>query len=233
MRARVAGLEAMLADGRVLRRLSGLVKDNAGYDLPALLVGSEGTLGVITAVRLALVEAPGRLVTAMLGAGSMAEAAELVARARRPLPGLHAAEVLDDAGMALVRAHFRLPHPLAAEHPVYVLLETADDVEALADAVGDAEDVVVADDTARREALWQYREGLNPAVNAAGVPHKLDVSVPMRSAWRRTTSGSMRPCWRWRPSTAARSAPSTAWAWPSGDSSASPGRRRRSRRWWR
>jgi FAD/FMN-containing dehydrogenase len=181
MRARVAGLEAVLADGRVLRRLSGLVKDNAGYDLPALLVGSEGTLGVITAVRLALVEAPARLVTAMLGVGSMAEAVELVARARRSLPGLQAAEVLDDAGMALVRAHLRLSHPLAEAHPVYVLLETADDVEALADAVGDAGDVAVADDTARREALWQYREALNPAVNAAGVPHKLDVSVPIRA----------------------------------------------------
>src|ERR671913_7762 len=60
MRARVAGLEAVLADGTVLRRLSGLVKDNAGYDLPQLLVGSEGTLAVITAVRLALVPAPPR-----------------------------------------------------------------------------------------------------------------------------------------------------------------------------
>ena len=60
MRARVAGLEAVLADGRVLRRLSGLVKDNAGYDLPQLLVGSEGTLAVITAVRLQLVAAPAR-----------------------------------------------------------------------------------------------------------------------------------------------------------------------------
>ena len=52
------GLEAVLSDGSVLRRLSGLVKDNAGYDLPALLVGSEGTLAVITAVRLALVPEP-------------------------------------------------------------------------------------------------------------------------------------------------------------------------------
>jgi FAD/FMN-containing dehydrogenase len=179
MRARVAGLEAVLADGRVLRRLSGLVKDNAGYDLPALLVGSEGTLAVISAVRLALVDAPGRLVTALLGAASMAEAVELVSRARRVLPGLQAAEVLDDAGMTLVREHLALPHPLAGAHPGYVLLETADDVEALAAAIGDSGDVAVADDTAHREALWRYREALNPAVNAAGVPHKLDVSVPI------------------------------------------------------
>jgi FAD/FMN-containing dehydrogenase len=179
MRARIAGLEAVLADGRVLRRLSGLVKDNAGYDLPALLVGSEGTLAVITAVRLALVEAPARLVTALLGVGSMAEAVELVARARGALPGICAAEVFDAAGMTLVREHLALPHPLAASHPVYVLVETADGVEALAAALGDVDDVAVADDTARREALWRYREALNPAVNAAGVPHKLDVSVPI------------------------------------------------------
>ena len=134
---------------------------------------------MITAVRLALVEAPGRLVTALLGAASMAEAVDLVSRARRALPGLQAAEVLDDAGMALVREHLALAHPLAGAHPVYVLLETADDVEALAAAIGDSGDVAVADDTAQREALWRYREALNPAVNAAGVPHKLDVSVPI------------------------------------------------------
>jgi FAD/FMN-containing dehydrogenase len=179
MRARVAGLEAVLADGRVLRRLSGLVKDNAGYDLPQLLVGSEGTLAVITAVRLALVETPAALVTALLGVGSLAEAVALVARARRTLPGLQAAEVLDAPGVALVREHLRLPHPLEREHPVYVLLETADDIERLAEAAGDADDVAVADDTARRAALWRYREALYPAVNAAGVPHKLDVSVPI------------------------------------------------------
>ena len=179
MRARVAGLEAVLADGRVLRRLSGLVKDNAGYDLPALLVGSEGTLGVITAVRLQLVAAARRPVAALLGVPSMEAAAALVSGARATVPGLQAAEVFDAAGMTLVREHLRLPHPLAAEHPVYVLLETDGELEPLADAIGDHEDVAVADDTARREALWRYREALNPAVNAAGVPHKLDVSVPI------------------------------------------------------
>jgi FAD/FMN-containing dehydrogenase len=179
MRARVAGLEAVLADGSVLRRLSGLAKDNAGYDLPQLLVGSEGTLAVITAVRLALVDAPERLVTALLGVPSFDIAVELVAGARRMLPGLQAAEVFDDAAMKLVSEHLGLPHPLAERHAVYVLVETADDVEALAATLDIDGDVAVADDTARRAALWRYREALNPAVNAAGVPHKLDVSVPL------------------------------------------------------
>ncbi|HYI18209.1 MAG TPA: FAD-binding oxidoreductase [Solirubrobacteraceae bacterium] len=179
MRARVAGLEAVLADGRVLRRLSGLVKDNAGYDLPQLLVGSEGTLAVITAVRLQLVAAPVRPVTILLGAASVGTAVDLVSGARTTVPGLLAAELFDAPGMALVREHLRLPHPLAAEHPIYVLLEADGELEALAEAVGDADDVAVADDTARRAALWRYREGLNPAVNAAGVPHKLDISVSL------------------------------------------------------
>src|SRR5439155_11096165 len=56
MRTSVCGLEAVLADGTLVRRLSGLPKDNAGYDLPALLIGSEGTLGVVTKARLALIE---------------------------------------------------------------------------------------------------------------------------------------------------------------------------------
>jgi len=185
MRARVAGLEAVLADGRVLRRLSGLVKDNAGYDLPALLVGSEGTLAVITAVRLALVPAPARVVTALLGLPSLDEAVALVARLRPRLSTLQAAELLLADGLELVCAHRDLGPPFPRAHPVYVLLECGDDTdptEALAAALEDeaaVADVAVADDSARRAALWAYREGHNEALNAAGVPHKLDVSIPL------------------------------------------------------
>jgi FAD/FMN-containing dehydrogenase len=184
MRARVAGLEAVLADGRVLRRLSGLVKDNAGYDLPALLVGSEGTLAVITAARLALVPAPARVVTALLGLGALDDAVELVARLRAALPSLQAADVFLADGLDLVCAHRRLPPPFPDPHAVYVIVECGaaeDPTEALAGALEKetaVADVAVADDTARRTALWTYREALNEAVNAAGVPHKLDVSVP-------------------------------------------------------
>jgi FAD/FMN-containing dehydrogenase len=185
MRARVAGLEAVLADGQVVRRLSGLVKDNAGYDLPALLVGSEGTLAVITAVRLALVPVPQRVVTALLAVGSLAEAVALVARLRDRLPSLQAADFFLDDGLRLVCDHRALAPPFAAAHPVYVLVECGaaeDPTEALAAALaGEAavRDVAVADDTARRAALWTYREAHNEALNAQGVPHKLDVSLPL------------------------------------------------------
>ena len=185
MRARIAGLEAVLADGQVLRRLSGLVKDNAGYDLPALLVGSEGTLAVITAVRLALVPAPAHVVTALLGVGTLEEAVALVGRLRAQLPSLQAADFFLADGLELVCAHRSLAPPFAERRPVYVLVECGareDPTEALAAALADEAallDVAVADDTARRAALWSYREGHNEAVAAAGIPHKLDVSVPL------------------------------------------------------
>ncbi len=185
MRARVAGLEAVLADGRVLRRLSGLVKDNAGYDLPALLVGSEGTLAVLTAVRLTLVPAPARVVTALLGLATLDDAVALVARLRARLPSLQAADFFLADGLALVCAHRRLAPPLPDGHAVYLLVECGDEhdpTEALAAALEDeaaVADVAVADDTARRAALWTYREAHNEAINAAGVPRKLDVSIPL------------------------------------------------------
>jgi FAD/FMN-containing dehydrogenase len=184
MRARVAGLEAVLADGSVLTRLSGLEKDNAGYDLPQLLVGSEGTLAVLTAARLRLVPAPRHVVAALLALPDTATAVELTARLRRRLPSLHAAELLYDDGLELVCAHRRLPRPLPERHPVYVLVECGADQDPLDDLAAALEgeaavlDVAVADDAARRAALWTYREAHNEAVNAAGVPHKLDVTLP-------------------------------------------------------
>jgi FAD/FMN-containing dehydrogenase len=161
MRARVAGAEAVLAGGRVLRRLSGLVKDNAGYDLPALLVGSEGTLAVLTAVRLALVPAPARVVTALLGLGSLGDAVALVARLRGRLPSLQAADFFLADGLEMVCTHRRLAPPFPAPHAAYVLLECGDEsdpTEALAAALEDepaVEDVAVADDTAGRGGVWE------------------------------------------------------------------------------
>jgi FAD/FMN-containing dehydrogenase len=86
MRAQVMGLEAVLADGRVVSRLGGLLKDTAGYDLPQLLVGSEGTLAVVTAARLRLVPAPAHVVTALLGLGSTEDACRRSTRSSSSTP---------------------------------------------------------------------------------------------------------------------------------------------------
>lgn len=186
MRQQVIGLEAVLADGRVLRRLTGLVKDNTGYDFGQLLVGSEGTLGVVTAARLRLVpHLPDRAV-ALLGLGSTGEAVALAARLRQRLDTLSAAELFTAEGLDLVCAHAGLEAPFAARKPVYLLVEATgrgDVLSGLADALADApvDDAAtaVADDDAGAARLWAYRERHTEAVSALGVPHKLDVTLPL------------------------------------------------------
>src|SRR4051812_33070437 len=180
-RARVAGVEAVLADGSVVSRLSGLTKDNAGYDLSALLVGSEGTLGVVTAVRWRTAPRLDARVTALAGVGDVAAAGELLARLRASAPSLESCEFFLDHGLDLVLAHQRRASPLPRRSPVYVLAECAARDEPPVDELAAAglDDALVADDTAGREALWRLREGHTEAINAAGVPHKLDVGVPL------------------------------------------------------
>jgi FAD/FMN-containing dehydrogenase len=184
MRAQVMGVEAVLADGRVLRRLAGLLKDNAGYDLTQLVIGSEGTLAVVTAARLRLIPAPAHVVTTLLGVGSTGDAIDVMRALRARMTSLNAVEVFYADGLDLVCAHRRLAAPFADRHPVYVIAECAaatDPLEELADALDQTPvlDVAVADDTARRRALWTYREAHNEAIAAAGIPHKLDVTVQL------------------------------------------------------
>ncbi|MFZ0088308.1 MAG: FAD-binding oxidoreductase, partial [Solirubrobacteraceae bacterium] len=183
-RARVAGLEAVLASGAVISRLTGLTKDNAGYDLPALLVGSEGTLGIVTQVRWRLVSRLRSRVAALVPLGSVPEAAELLVALRAHAPSLESCDFFLDDGLQLVLEHQCRESPLSARAPVYVLAECAadaDPTEELAAALEGAgvEDALVADDTTSREGLWQLREGHTDAINAVGIPHKLDVGVPL------------------------------------------------------
>jgi FAD/FMN-containing dehydrogenase len=184
VRARVAGLEAVLAGGEVVRRMSGLLKDNAGYDLPALLAGSEGTLGVITRVRWRLVPRRDARALALVPLAGLAEAAPLLRAVRPLLPSLDACEFLTDEGLGLVLDHLGVPAPVEPRAPAYVLLEAAaeeDPLLQLAAALEAAgiEDALIADDTASRERLWRLREAHTEAISAAGVPHKLDVGVPL------------------------------------------------------
>jgi FAD/FMN-containing dehydrogenase len=186
VRARVAGLQAVLAGGSIVDRRSGLLKDNAGYDLPALLVGSEGTLGVVTSVRWRLVPLLTARVVALMGLPSIGAVAELLARVRPLLPSLHAAELMTDVGMRLVLDHLGASSPLARETPAYLLLECAgpanptDELVTALDGAG-VVDAVVADESGERERLWRLREGHTEALNAAGIPHKMDVGVPLRA----------------------------------------------------
>lgn len=188
-RARVAGLEAVLADGTVVRRMAGLAKDNAGFALGQLLIGSEGTLGVVTRVLWRLVPRCDARVAALVPVGSVADAAALLAALRAHAPSLESCELFLDDGLSLVLDYQRRPSPVAERTPVYVLAECAartDPTEELAAALEAAgvEDALIADDSASRERLWALREGHTEAINAAGVPHKMDVGVPLAQLGR-------------------------------------------------
>jgi FAD/FMN-containing dehydrogenase len=184
MRAQLVGTEAVLADGTVIARLPGLPKDNTGYHLPSLLAGSEGTLAVITRARLRLVPLLAHRAVALIGLQSTDAAAALFASLRRSVPALHAAELFYPDGLALVLQHAGLERPLRGEHFAYLLIEVADradPTDELAAALEevDPSDAVVASDESGRHRLWQLRERHTEAVNAQGIPHKLDVAVPI------------------------------------------------------
>jgi FAD/FMN-containing dehydrogenase len=184
MRRRVVGLEVVLADGGTISRMDGLLKDNAGYDVPALLIGSEGTLGVITAARLQLEPAARLRLAALFGVGGFEGALALLERLRL-VAGLEAADFFDAASMRLVRERRGLADPLGAKHELYVIAQYAGERDVtgdLADALAPLPfepDVAVAESTSDRERLWAYRELINESIRELGVSHKLDVAVPI------------------------------------------------------
>ncbi|HEY8047200.1 MAG TPA: FAD-binding oxidoreductase [Streptosporangiaceae bacterium] len=184
MRAQLRGIEAVLADGTVLSHLSGLVKDNTGYDYPSLLAGSEGTLAVITQARLRLVPRARSPVTVLCGFAGLAglHAAARLAAAR--VPGLLSAEFFTQAGLDLLVSRAGLAPPLAVPAPAYLLLEAdgpgaLDDLAAVAgDDPASVTGAAVAQTPADRARLWAYRERHPDAAGFLGAALKLDVAVP-------------------------------------------------------
>jgi FAD/FMN-containing dehydrogenase len=187
MRSQLAGYEAVLADGSVVRRLPAMAKDSTGYDLGGLLAGSEGTLAVITEVRLRLVPPLRHRAVCVIGFADAATAVAAAAELRRRLASVLALELFTDAGLELVMRHAAIGPPFAVRTPIYLLVEAGSDEGDPADALFamletisvDEASVAVATDADARERLWQLRERHTEAMNAEAVPHKLDVSVPM------------------------------------------------------
>jgi FAD/FMN-containing dehydrogenase len=186
MRSQMLGFEAVRVDGTILRRLPGMPKDNTGYDLGGLLAGSEGTLAVITRVRLRLVSPLRRRAVCVIGLADPSAAAAAASELRRTLGSVVALELFTDAGLELVTRHINAVAPFAERTPVYLLVEVASDdgdptdaLIAALDAIGVADgSAAVATDAAGRHRLWQLRERHTEVISAEGVPHKLDVSVP-------------------------------------------------------
>jgi FAD/FMN-containing dehydrogenase len=188
MRNQVLGLEAVLADGTVVGGVPGLRKDNTGYDLAGLIAGSEGTLAVITRVHLALVAYLSDRVVALCALEGFADAVAVSAALRKRVDSLVALEVFFADGLALVCEHTGLGLPFDRSYAAYLLIECAGRggsagvvVDELAGVLGECPQVqatAVAVDAAGRQRLWAYRERHTEAINAAGIPHKLDVTLP-------------------------------------------------------
>ncbi len=185
-RQQVLGLEAVLADGSVVTRLSGLPKDNTGYDLVQLFVGSEGTLGVVTRVLLRVTPRPPARAAALVALDGVDAAVDLLVALRAGVPGLDAVEFLTAEGLELVLARGAGRAPFRAAAPVLVLAEAvgpdADslvaDLAAVVPGVGGVRDVAVATSDADRARLWALREAHTEAL-APLHPVKLDVAVPV------------------------------------------------------
>ncbi|MEM7527353.1 MAG: FAD-binding oxidoreductase [Pseudomonadota bacterium] len=186
------GIEAVMADGSVHHGLKRLRKDNMGYDLRGLLIGAEGTLGIITAAVLKLFQAPGETVTAMLAVPDPSTAVSLLHRLRAILgDGLSAFELMAARGPAFIAEHFPEWRDPLADTPAWrVLLEMTGPAEwGLASRVegamaatmeeGIVRDGVVAASEAQRDALWWTRETIPEANRKVGAVASHDVSVPL------------------------------------------------------
>jgi FAD/FMN-containing dehydrogenase len=188
------GLEVVTAQGEVWDGLSGLRKDNTGYDLRDLFIGSEGTLGIITAATMKLAPLPAATTTALAACATLDDCVALLRLARTRLgAGLTGFEAMGRFALDLVAQHFpALPNPLPTA-PWTVLLEQSDTegeaqartrFEALLGAAmedGLVTDAVVAESLAQSKALWQVRESLPLAQAEEGVNIKHDISVPVSS----------------------------------------------------
>jgi len=189
------GLEVVTAQGEVMHSLSGLRKDNTGYDLRNLMIGSEGTLGIITAATMKLYPMPAVSLTAWAAVPSVACAVKLLGLARQHLgAGLTGFEMMGQFALRLVDKHY--PHlrvPLWQDTPYCVLLENSDsESEAharerfehlleLAFEDGCVSDAVVAESLGQARNLWHIRESITLAQAEEGLNIKHDISVPISS----------------------------------------------------
>ncbi|WP_394761328.1 FAD-binding oxidoreductase [Phenylobacterium sp.] len=188
----VLGLEAVLPNGEVWNGLKRLRKDNTGYDLKQLLIGAEGTLGVVTAAALKLYPVMASRAVAMIGVESPEVAIQLLVRAKDETGGaVEAFELMGRLGVTFALKNIAgTRDPLAQAHPWYVLAEFSSGEPGSAEAsmerflasgleAGLIGDAVVAQTDTQAKALWAIRENQSPAQKPEGATWKHDVSVPV------------------------------------------------------
>jgi FAD/FMN-containing dehydrogenase len=188
----VLGVEVVLADGRIWDGLRGLRKDNTGYDLKQLFIGSEGTLGIVTAAVLKLFAAGRTRLTALAAVADVARAVSLLQTMKQALGDrLVGFELMSAEALALSRKHHPdLPDPLP-NHPWYVLVEASDSaphaplashVEAAFAAAlddGTLADATIAQSDEQADRLWALRENISEAQRREGPNIKHDISLPI------------------------------------------------------
>ena len=194
MRSLVAGVEAVLppnafGTGGIWHGLNALKKDNRGYDLNQLLIGAEGTLGLVTAAALKLVPAIGDRAVAWVGVESPEIALQLLRRFERVTRGIEGFEIVPADTLGLVLAHVPgARSPLAQAHPWHVLVElvaardAAAELEPLIAAAfedGLIRDATIAANEAQANAFWHLRDSISEAERAAGPAMQHDISVPV------------------------------------------------------
>ncbi len=192
MRSLVLGLEAVLPNGQIWNGLKRLRKDNTGYDLKQLLIGAEGTLGVVTAASLKLFPILVSRATAMVGVADPQAAIALLTRAKDEAGGaVEAFELMSRQGVDFALRNIPgMREPLEASHPWYVLVEIATGEAGSAESAmerllaaalddGLAADAVVAQTETQAKALWSLRENQSAAQKPEGATWKHDVSAPV------------------------------------------------------
>lgn len=194
MRAQVLGIEAVLADGEIFSGLVPLKKDNRGFDLKQMLIGSEGTLGIITAATLRLVPQIGERRVAWVGLPSISAARELLLHCEKVAgDALEGFEVLPRHCLESVLAHVPTARsPLAGTHAWHALVELVADpgdagrldslvAEVFESAMehGLLEDAVISTSEGQAEAFWQIRDSISAAERAIGPAMQHDISVPV------------------------------------------------------
>jgi FAD/FMN-containing dehydrogenase len=185
------GLEVVLADGRILNVLSKLKKDNTGYDLRNLFIGSEGTLGIITAATLKLFPKPRAVETAMVGLKTPAAALKLLSISQNEAGGtLTSFELLSEVAVDFsIRHGIDIRDPLDSRHQWYVLMELSSprhDARAAIESIlaqgleaGIVDDAVIAANLTQRSAFWKLRDEMSAAQKPEGGSIKHDISVPV------------------------------------------------------
>ena len=182
----VLGLEVVLADGTCLDLNGALEKNNTGTDLRQLFIGSEGTLGIITAAVLKLARLPRHLSVFLFGVKDIAAVLALFEEARKGPFTISAYEFFTDRCLERVIGHRKVGKPLAEDHGCYVLLEVEtehapglDDWLASVFERGLVDDGTMAQHSSQAAALWSYRESISESLSATGLPHKNDIALPI------------------------------------------------------